>query len=133
MLSFFRTKWKLLSIMIVGCLLLSFLAVNMLIGKQVREAICVAQALESGDSVSALLAVANSTEHSLSERNSAVWALGQIGSSRALESLESLYSGENCDHSSDLCQHGLEKAISLCRGELNVGALVWRRGDLALP
>ena len=131
MKNFLRSRWKLLSLAFVSCLFLSYIGVGIFIGGQVRETVHLAQSVEHGDPVTALLVVATSTERSVSERNSAVWALGQLGNSRALASLEELYSGENCDHSDELCQYGLEKAIRLCRGDRNVGALVWRHGELA--
>ena len=131
MKNFLRTRWKFLSLAFVACLFLSFIGVGILIGGQVRETVRLAQDAAPGDLVSSLLAVAISTERTVSTRNSAIWALGQLGSSRALAPLEELYSGENCAHSDELCQYGLEKAIRLCRGDLNVGALVWRHGELA--
>ena len=129
--NFLRNRWKLLSAVLVSCLFFPFLGVSVFIGCQVREKVHQAQSSESGDPVAALLAVAVSTERSISERDSAVWALGQLGSARALASLEELHSGANCGHSDELCQYGLEKAIRLCGGEFNVGALVWRHGELA--
>ena len=131
MKNFLRTKWKLLSLTILSCLFLSFIGIGLYIGEQVRDTIRSAQTTNPGEPISSLLAIATSTEHTISERNSAIWALGQLGSSQALAPLEKLHSGENCDHSSELCQYGLEKAIKLCQGELNIGALVWRHGEMA--
>jgi len=51
--------------------------------------------------------------NSLEERNTAVWALGQIGDKKALEVLKKSYTGEPCDHTKYLCQHELEKATGL--------------------
>jgi hypothetical protein len=78
------------------------------------------------------MAVVNSPDKTLKEKNSAVWALGQLGDQRALGLLEELLTGQNCDHESRLCQKELGKAVKLCQGEVNIGALVWRHGDLAL-
>ena len=128
---FLRNRWKSISVAIVACLVFSVIGVSVLIGGQVREAICLAQATEPGDPIRALLAVANSTNYSISERNTAIWSLGQLGSSRALEPLVALYTGASCPGSSDLCQYELEKAINLCRGDLNIGALIWRHGEFA--
>jgi hypothetical protein len=125
-------RWKSIAAAGLTCLVLSGLGISVLIGHQVREVVAAARATEAGDAVSALIAVVNSPDRPLAERNKAVWALGQLGSSRALPTLEALYSGVECDHSAGLCQHRLEKAIHLCRGEKNVGALVWRHGALAV-
>lgn len=69
-----------------------------------------------GDEVEALLAYVQSDEHGLSDRNRAVWALGQIGDRRALPVLEHFYTGRECQHSRFLCQKELRKAIDKCNG-----------------
>ena len=69
-----------------------------------------------GDDVAALLDYAQSTSHSLRQRDYVVWALGQARDPRALPFLESCYTGEPCDHEHGLCQGELKKAIDLCRG-----------------
>lgn len=79
-----------------------------------------------GDRVLALMAYVESPKHTLRERNRAVWALGQLGDARALPVLEPKFTGRDCDHERDLCQHELRKAIRLCRGAANVAAAVWR-------
>ncbi|MCD6338810.1 MAG: hypothetical protein J7M29_05450 [Verrucomicrobia bacterium] len=70
-----------------------------------------------GDDVAAMMEFVQSESHSLKDRNLMVWALGQARDSRALQVLESFYTGGKCDHSRCLCQRELEKAIKLCRGE----------------
>ena len=72
---------------------------------------------ESGDAVAALMIIVQSDSHSLKERNNAVWALGQTRDRRALPVLHTYYTGSECDHSRELCQHELDKAIKLCSGE----------------
>ena len=69
------------------------------------------------DDVAALIAYVQSDSHTLQERNSAIWALGQARDRRALSALETYYTGETCNHKTDLCQRELAKAIKLCRGE----------------
>lgn len=56
-----------------------------------------------GDDVAALMAIVESAQHSLRERNQAVWALGHLRDPRALSVLEAAYTGEPCDHSRFLC------------------------------
>lgn len=70
-----------------------------------------------GDEVEALLALVQSSRHSLGERNHAVHALGQIGDRRALPTLERFYTGRECDHSKFLCQKELRKAIDRSSGK----------------
>lgn len=69
----------------------------------------------SGDDVMALVALVQSEAHPLSERNQAVWSLGQMRDPRALPALEAAFTGKPCDHSRFLCQRELAKAIRLCR------------------
>ena len=59
----------------------------------------------------------NSTSHSLRDRiHIGVWTLGRLANPRALPALESVYSGEPCEHDKSLCQYELEKAIRRCGG-----------------
>lgn len=106
----------------------AFSAVSWTIGSGVRAASGVAQRAYGGDQVSALMALAQSPMQTLRDRNRAVWALGQLGDARALTVLERHYTGKPCEHDRELCQQELEKAIRLCRGGLNVPALLWRDG-----
>ena len=75
-----------------------------------------------GDRVEALVAYVKSEDHSLRQRNLAVWALGQIGDKRALPVLNQFYTGAPCDHDHYLCQGELKKAIKLCEGRFNATA-----------
>jgi len=79
-----------------------------------------------GDAMAALMAAAQDEAHSLRQRNRAVWALGQRGDPAVLPLLERLYTGEPCDHDRALGQRELRKAIRLCRGGMNLPAMVNR-------
>lgn len=81
---------------------------------------------QAGDPVLSLMAYVDAPQHTLRERNRAVWALGQLGEARALPVLEKHFTGEECDHAHGLCQRELQKAIRLCRGGTNVTAVLWR-------
>jgi hypothetical protein len=70
-----------------------------------------------GDDVVSLLDYVQSDSHTFQDRNYAVWALGQARDSRALPVLEAHFTGEQCHHETNLCQHELEKAIKLCKVE----------------
>ena len=69
-----------------------------------------------GDDVAALIAYVKSEEHSLRERNLAVWTLGRLRDPAALAALESYVTGRDCEHATQLCQGELQKAIQLCGG-----------------
>jgi hypothetical protein len=130
--NFIRDRWRLIGGLVLAGLLLSFVGSSYLIGRQVRDAVAGAQVNTPGDPVTALLAAVNSTDLPLRQRNRAIWALGQLGDGRALDTLEPLLTGQECDHTRDLCQHELEKAVDLCRGGTNIGALLWRHGEIAI-
>jgi hypothetical protein len=65
-----------------------------------------------GDRVQALSTLVDCRTCSLAERNRAVWALGQLRDARALPILVKYYTGQKCDHASNLCQHELQKALA---------------------
>jgi hypothetical protein len=111
-------------------LIVAFVAVSWVIGTDVRAARDAALEVHTGDQVGALMAFIETPTHSLRERNRAIWALGQLGDSRALPLLEKHFTGGPCDHERALCQRELGKALELCRGGTNLTALVWRHGSL---
>ncbi len=83
--------------------------------------------------VEALINILNDEKKSYRQKNSAIWALGQLGDSRALPFLESYYTGqipprESLDKS--ISQHELKKAINLTSGGFNMTAIFWRNGLL---
>jgi hypothetical protein len=65
----------------------------------------------AGDRVQALCTLIDCQTCSLAERNHAVWALGQLRDARALPILMKYYTGQKCNHASDLCQYELQKAV----------------------
>jgi hypothetical protein len=119
-------------IMLWGCglgaalLFAAFLFISFRIGAEVRATSRMATQQHPGDRVEALIQFVEDSDHPLRERDRAVWALGQLGDRRALPVLRKYYSGEPCDHSNELCQRELDKAIKLMEGGVNITALVWR-------
>jgi len=112
---------KVAGILLVVCVVLCGAAVAGIywrIHRSVQHYCAVAQQAHPcpGDDVGALIAYMNSPEHSLQERNHAVWTLGRLRDTRALPALRAFYTGEPCDHDRDLCQYELNKAIRLCGG-----------------
>ncbi|HSV94421.1 MAG TPA: HEAT repeat domain-containing protein [Spirochaetia bacterium] len=84
-----------------------------------------------GDCTEALVKLLKDENKGFRLRNSAVWALGQLGDSRALPVLQSFYTGnipsrEPLDES--ISQYELEKAIKLTSGGANITAIFWRYG-----
>ena len=78
-----------------------------------------AQIMFPGDRVDALIARLESDETTVEEKNRAVWALGQMRAARAVPVLEPLATDDSqpCDHSRQVCQYELKKALANCRGE----------------
>jgi len=128
---FLRKHWRAICLSSLALVLAGFLVASFTIGRQVQGAVDFAQACHAGDPVTALMAVAGSDQHELRERNRSIWALGQLGDVEALPLLESLVDERECRHEERLCQRELAKAIDLCSGAANIGAAVWRHGELA--
>ena len=135
-------KDKLFLIAAVGTsiFLLFFVVTCAWIGFDVKSQCQVAKRTYGGESargetscVEALITLLNDENKSYRQRNSAVWALGQLGDSRALPVLESYYTDqipprESLDKS--ISQYGLKKAINLTSGGFNMTAIFWRSGLL---
>lgn len=79
-----------------------------------------AQAAYSGDPVAALIALVEDEQASFEQRNTAIWALGQIGDRRALPILKKLDSDEvqhpPYDSTAYIVQYSVEKALKQING-----------------
>jgi hypothetical protein len=101
------------------------------IGYEVKSNCRDAKSQYEGDCVEALTALVQDENRGYSERNSAIWALGQLGDSRALPVLEGYYTGDIPEREpldGTISQYELKKAIHLARGGTNIGAPFWRFG-----
>jgi len=83
------------------------------------------------DCADALTSLLNDTNRGFRARNSAIWALGQLGDRRALPTLQRYYTGnipprEPLDEV--ISQYELKKAINLTSGGINLPAFFWRHG-----
>ncbi|MDF7824926.1 HEAT repeat domain-containing protein [Pontiellaceae bacterium B12227] len=91
-----------------------------LIFKGVQQYATEAQATYGGDAVGALVALVEDENASFESRNSAIWALGQLGSDRALPILTKLDTNEQqeapYDSTSYIVQYSVEKAIKQING-----------------
>jgi hypothetical protein len=108
-------------VIVVGAVLggAAFGAIMWQVHQSVQENCRIAQQAHPnpGDDVAALIDFMNSESHSLRDRNHrAVWTLGRLRALRALAALESVYTGDPCDHDRTLCQYELAKAIKRCSG-----------------
>lgn len=110
-----RYWWPLLVVGVVMLAVVAFVGLEAWIRIAARDTGTAAQREFRGDRVEALIAFVQSDRHSLTERNRAVWALGQLRDARALPVLQKYYTGEPCDHGRYLCQYELKKAIALVK------------------
>lgn len=108
----------------------AYLVVCWRIGADVKRQAAAARTDYPGDSVEALMTLVADENRALSERNLAIWALGQLGDARALPLLRGLQTGGPCDHAQRVCERELAKAVKLAEGGLNATAWVWRRGTI---
>lgn len=99
------------------------------IGYDVKQQCKDAQSQYGGDCVESLTALLNDENRGFKDRNSAIWALGELGDGRALPVLEGYYTGIIPDReplAKTISQYELKKAIKLARGGLNISAFFWR-------
>ncbi|MBT6766876.1 MAG: hypothetical protein HOA90_20285 [Prolixibacteraceae bacterium] len=69
------------------------------------------------DKIESLIALIDSDEFTLKEKNKAIWTLVVLKDKRAHAKLKSLLTGEKCDHGKELCQSEIKKAILKIKGE----------------
>jgi hypothetical protein len=125
-----RPDWKQAAAVLLGVgfavVLLGLFVVILSIGSGIRRYSDEARQTFPGDRITALMAVVDCESCSLTDRNHAVWALGQLADRRALPVLHKYYTGQTCDHLRALCQHELQKALKLAEAGSNPSAFLWR-------
>jgi hypothetical protein len=106
-----------------------FVSAN-LIGEHVNNQCKIAQEKYGEDCVNALIKLIEDDTTNYGEKNSAVWALGQMGDKTALPFLQKYYTGynnkEKTKWNESLSQYELYKAVKLLDGGLNATAFIWR-------
>ncbi len=75
-----------------------------------------------GDCVQALITQLQDEKVSYHDRNDSIWALGQIGDTRALPIVEKMYTGDlnHTKYDAEISQYELSKAVKLLHGATNV-------------
>jgi len=116
----------------IGFFVLFFLITSTWIGVSVREKCLVAQGRYSDTSCAeALMQTLDDESNSYRDRNNAIWALGQLGDPKALETVEKYYTGDipsREPYDKGLSQYEMKKAIKLLNGGLNITHIVWNLG-----
>ncbi len=111
-------------------LLFMFFVTASWIGYEVKEVCKEAMLKYEGDRVEALIKLLEDDAADFRARNSAAWALGQLGDRRALAAVKKRYKGyekgSRCDRGAELCRYELYKAVKLLEGGPNISAFVWR-------
>jgi len=121
----------LVSIGVVFLFFTFLISVN-IIGYSVKEKCLLAQEKYTGDCVEALISYLDDESNDFKSRNSAIWALGQLGDTRALPVLRKYYTGyhgERINRSQTLAQLELQRAIKYMEGGLNITTFFWRFGQ----
>jgi hypothetical protein len=106
-----RVPWWKIALCLLGILVLAALGLEGSIRWSAYRVSVLAADRFPGDRVQALMAQVECTSCPLKLRQDAVWALGQLGDARAVPVLRAYLTGHPCNHSKELCQYELQKAI----------------------
>ena len=111
---------------VTGILLVLYLGASLMIGRGINSTSQSAMAQFDGDRIEALIALVDCENCPLEDRNHAVWALGQLKDRRALPILYKYRTGMPCDHSRQICQYEISKAIRWTEGNSYMLPQIWR-------
>ncbi len=99
------------------------------IGYDVKAQCRTAKSIYGKDCVESLMLFVDDKNQDFRSRNSAIWALGQLGDQRALRVLNKYYTGKIPAREplgKTISQYELKKAVELARGGLNITVIFWR-------
>jgi hypothetical protein len=119
---------RILSILLI-LFFLFFLVTGVWIGFGVKDNCRTAQEKYGENCVNSLVLLLDNDDEDFRSRNSAIWALGQLGDEKSLSVLEKYYTGDIPDREpldQGISQYELKKAINLTGGGFNITAIVWR-------
>ena len=109
--------------------LLFFVVTSMWIGHDVKSKCRQAKFDYEGTCTQAMISLLKDENRSFYARNSAIWALGQLGDPSSLSVLQSFYTGYIPDRepiNEIISQYELKKAIKLVDGGTNTTSIFWR-------
>ena len=117
------------SLFAVSAFIALFIVTSLSIGNSVEKNCQMAQDKYPDNCTQALISYLQDKDNSYRSRNSAIWALGQLGDPQATKVLQSYYTGtvpprESLDQ--DLSQLELKKAIKLTKGGINLTRPIWK-------
>ena len=111
---------------VAGILIVAYLGVSIMIAWGINKESRSAMARFAGDRIEALMALVDCQNCRLEDRNHAVWALGQLRDKRALPVLYKYRTGKSCNHSWQICQYEISKAIRWTEGNSYMLPQIWR-------
>lgn len=125
----FQQQFVFISVLGLSILILIFVIMWTWIGFDVKSKCFDAQKEYGGSCVESLTKLVEDETRGFRLRNSAIWALGQLGNPEALLVLQKYYTGvipnrEPLDQT--ISQYELKKAINLASGGKNITAIFWR-------
>ena len=126
-----KIKEKLFYVVAIGISIffLFFFIGSVWIGHEAKSLCQNAKWQYGGDCIEALIAQLNDDNQGFRTRNHAIWALGQLGDSRALPVLQSYFTGNIPDKEpldETISQYELKKAVNLTSGGTNITTFIWR-------
>lgn len=113
----------------ISILVLFFVITCTWIGFDVKTKCFDAKKEYGGSCTESLINLLEDENRGFRARNSAIWALGQLGNSKALSTLQKFYTGNIPDREpldQTISQYELKKAINLTSGGKNITAIFWR-------
>jgi hypothetical protein len=116
-------------LVLFGIGLILFNVMNSWIHYEVLHSCEYAKREYSGKCVHALMKMLDDTSQPYALRNSAIWALGQLGESEALPTVQKYYTGNIPPREpiqKTISQYELQKSIRLLSGKPNIFAFFWR-------
>lgn len=108
---------------------LFFIVTSSWIGYDIKSKCRESKADYGGNCNQALISLLKDKNRSFNSRNSAIWAIGQIGNPLSLPVLQSFYTGDipNREPLNEMIsQYELKKAINLTSGSPNITAIFWK-------
>ena len=126
-----KTIIKYFSVIIISIFFISLAISFFGIYSSVKEICIKAKNEYNKDCVISLILFIESDEHSIREKNKAVWALGQLADSRSLPFLNELKKSSSTDMlklDTDISQYEVKKAIKWCTNG-NITKWMYRNRD----
>ncbi len=126
---FFLSQFAYIVAVMLSIFLLFFVIVCLWIGYDVKSQCKTAQRIYNQNCTQSLMSLLDDDKQTFRSRNSAIWALGQLGDQQALTILEKYYTGQIPEREpldQMISQYELKKAIALAKGNFNLSAIIWR-------